>query len=993
MSKDTVNRQVNVFIETGNAQKALDTLTAKEKTLKEALAQATDPAVIKKLNDEITKLAEPIDRATKKLKGELSPSLKEMQTTVAKLNTELSKMSKEDPGYAKKLQQYNQATLQYQTHLSTIKNINIEHNSLFGKAGELIKEYGAEALALGGIAAGFEAIKGAIEAAIEKEENIARFKSTLDNIGRSDAFDRLTLSATKFAQRFSYLQEDDILPVFEQLITYGKLTEAQINDLTPVIINFAAKQRVSLTEATSAIIKALEGQGRELKQYGLNIKDAGTETERLNVIMTTLKAKVDGAADAFGQTTAGNIAATKKEFKETAETVGDELLPVLNKLLQAIQFITIGTKDLFSRLSDGIKSIYNLAFDQNQFVLDQVAKEQQERQDAILSDTDNFITAFRNRLNLLTGKDVDKQQADLISKAIEEKNKELDNAYRVLASERAQNSKEGIEYEKKRIDTINAEISALSSLNKTLGVSAEEAPKKAKELQDYAKAFQDILNRINEFNSKALSINVTPLEKELREAFDQYDRLFISIRDLRDADEKDIANKLKAGDINAQQAAEQRKVVEEKSRQDLLALETAYQNNKAAIVKKFADEQIKKQKEETDKLFQEELKSIQRITQELQKNSEQFFSDQVAAARIDQLNNDTIENKKKLLQAEQQQEIAAVTALHNKKEISEIEFQKRIAEIKKKYVDLNGKIDLEALEAFKKKTLEVISDAQQVFTALEEYNNFQNSQDEARLDQEQANADARKKILDNELAGKKISQQQYDREIAANDKRLADERRKIKVAEFRREQQIAIVKAVIDTASAVVEALPNYVLAGLVGATGALEIGLISAQKPPTYGKGGTLLSGPSHQSRSKGMPVVNPETGRTVALVEGGEAVLSKETYRNNKRLVDQLLDSSMHRNGATVRPMWKSSSPINFGHIQSSYNRVKMFDKGGFIPAADNVQQAQPATVPAYFNDEQFNALLTALNQPFRGYIVYKDITDAAARLSDIENESKFR
>ena len=47
----------------------------------------------------------------------------------------------------------------------------------------------------------------------------------------------------------------------------------------------------------------------------------------------------------------------------------------------------------------------------------------------------------------------------------------------------------------------------------------------------------------------------------------------------------------------------------------------------------------------------------------------------------------------------------------------------------------------------------------------------------------------------------------------------------------KKEQNIAMLMAVINTAEAVTKALPNFVLAGLVGAKGAIEIATIKAQK------------------------------------------------------------------------------------------------------------------------------------------------------------------
>jgi predicted nucleic acid-binding Zn-ribbon protein len=99
MATEQVNRQINIFIQSGDAQKVYDKLIAKEKELNKQLKETSDPTRIKKLNDELDKLQEPISRASKKLRGELAPSLKEQEALVKKLGSALAHMSKQDANF------------------------------------------------------------------------------------------------------------------------------------------------------------------------------------------------------------------------------------------------------------------------------------------------------------------------------------------------------------------------------------------------------------------------------------------------------------------------------------------------------------------------------------------------------------------------------------------------------------------------------------------------------------------------------------------------------------------------------------------------------------------------------------------------------------------------------------------------------------------------------------------------------------------------------
>ena len=330
MANQVVNRQVNVYINSGEAAKAYDKLIAKEKVLNAELAKTTDPKKIKALGAELDRLKEPIDRAAKKMRGELAPSIRELELATRRFLNEFKKTG--DPETLRKFQAFKQELDVAKQQLNGLDNAN----KTLTKGGIFSAAFWAN-LASNGIMKVTSLLGnffgGAIQEALDADAATRRLSSTLDNLGRSDVFDRITRKADEMAAKFRYLDNDDIVAVFNKLIDYGKLTEAEMNNLLPVIIDFAAKSQVSLEESTSVIIKALEGNAKALKEYGIDIKDAGDETERLNIIMTTLKEKVDGAGEAFQNSAKGGIAVAKQELNNLKEDIGNEIIPALNKLL------------------------------------------------------------------------------------------------------------------------------------------------------------------------------------------------------------------------------------------------------------------------------------------------------------------------------------------------------------------------------------------------------------------------------------------------------------------------------------------------------------------------------------------------------------------------------------------------------------------------------------------------------------------------------------
>ncbi|OHX67366.1 hypothetical protein [Flammeovirga pacifica] len=148
------------------------------------------------------------------------------------------------------------------------------------------------------------------------------------------------------------------------------------------------------------------------------------------------------------------------------------------------------------------------------------------------------------------------------------------------------------------------------------------------------------------------------------------------------------------------------------------------------------------------------------------------------------------------------------------------------------------------------------------------------------------------------------------------------------------------------------------------------------------YGSGGLLLSGPSHSQG--GMPILDPSTGSVVAEVEGGEPILSVDTYNNNKPLVDALLYTSMHRAGASL------------------------FEDGGILPqgsAEANVATENLGT-PTRQNNTQDTQILSQIAQQLavltsvvqaqqtmlKAYIVYDEYEAVKNRITEDQNEAQL-
>lgn len=249
------------------------------------------------------------------------------------------------------------------------------YSEALGGFGQKLKGYAANFLALIGVVGVGSVFKDSIDEFVEMDKNVRLLQNTLRNQGVPEAFDRIEAAAKRLAKQFTYLDDDEILKVFNQLLVYGKLTEDQMNELIPVIIDFAAATGQDLSSATSTIIKALEGNGKALKEYGINIKDAKSTSEAFGLIMTQLAPKVAGVGKAFNDSAAGGLAVSQQRFKDLKEEIGSGLLPVLNSVLGVLVKIGQGAIGAGRALSD--------AFSGNQSFVS-----------SILSNSDNKDIAF-----------------------------------------------------------------------------------------------------------------------------------------------------------------------------------------------------------------------------------------------------------------------------------------------------------------------------------------------------------------------------------------------------------------------------------------------------------------------------------------------------------------------------------------------------------------------------------------------------------------------
>lgn len=318
---DVINLTVNV---NGNpAQNQLNELRKKaadltfemnglKKGTSDYIAKATE---LKQVTAEMSNLKQEI--------GLTALSVKELNAERSKLTSLRNSVSPETKDWKNYDTQLQAVVARHKELTGGVQSIQ----SFQEKVGEGFKTLGVRVLEYIGIYGAIDVITEFFSSTIEEtnkaEAAVSNLKNTLENAGRLDLFEVLNEQSEKFAEIYKRINANDIKNVFSKLIDYGKLTQTQITSLTDVIINYAAKQKISVTEATDVFTKALEGNSKGLKTYGINIRDATNFGERLSLILGPMADKVRGAEAAFESTNKGAWQVFLENIVRTKERLGE----------------------------------------------------------------------------------------------------------------------------------------------------------------------------------------------------------------------------------------------------------------------------------------------------------------------------------------------------------------------------------------------------------------------------------------------------------------------------------------------------------------------------------------------------------------------------------------------------------------------------------------------------------------------------------------------
>lgn len=127
--------------------------------------------------------------------------------------------------------------------------------------------------------------------------------------------------------------DDDAIATGQTVLAQFGLTGQQLRELTPLMLDYAARTGKDMRIAAEDLGKAILGQGRALKVLGVDFKDTGDRTKNYQQLVDGLSATIGGFAENESKTAAGQLAILKNAYGDLQEVVGEKLMPVLTDLI------------------------------------------------------------------------------------------------------------------------------------------------------------------------------------------------------------------------------------------------------------------------------------------------------------------------------------------------------------------------------------------------------------------------------------------------------------------------------------------------------------------------------------------------------------------------------------------------------------------------------------------------------------------------------------
>lgn len=483
-------------------------------------------------------------------------------------------------------------------------------------------------------------------------------------------------------------------------------------------------------------------------------------------------------------------------------------------------------------------------------------------------------------------------QNNIVS-SLENRSKRIKNAEQELKTATEQLMKE----QAKKVEGSTA--STDTSDTPIIGSSGDKDGKgKATKAKDYTQEYEAAkrarLQAEQELQKEIAQGLEESLDKQLATTEQKYNEKKFKLQQENATLEQEISTLAaeKSNDPNREKAIAEKRQLMELNKQIEVAYEHQKEQELAQVREKYhakeAERRVKERSREIEALRRQKSEEIIEI-QSLEEAKKQL-RENLSAGELSKIK--TLEDAKKALRAQAEKELLALS-LKNFEEQKQIlmgylstltgeakeklveditQIEDKIVQIKEKLDNIKNNKDTKEKNAADKELEKVdvlgfsAKDWEDTFSNLDEMSNRFKAVDMAvgamnnafnmfsqlqqGLNQKEMaaftkNQEQKKKALLNQLNQGYISQAQYQRELQRLDEEADAKKKELSVKQFKAQKAMNMMNIIANTATGIMRAysdtgpIAGSVFAAIVGALGAVQLGIVAAQQPPSYAKGG----------------------------------------------------------------------------------------------------------------------------------------------------------
>lgn len=258
--------------------------------------------------------------------------------------------------------------------------LNQSASSFVGNLGAGLALKGFDAI-VSGVQAVADAIVGdGIEAAIQYEDALNQLKISfeLTGIASQESIDGFESFANQLEETTKFT-DDQILSNAALIQSLGNLSQEGLKEATQAAVDLAAATGKDLSEASTLVAKAANGQVAAFQRLGIEIKKGATDAQTYANAIEAINTRFGGAASRQLLTFSGATQQLRNSFEDTVKAIGNlvvkspALTGAINGISKVFQGLTTFLEGKFQG-QDPLRPLVNSAISLGQAINDFVVR-------------------------------------------------------------------------------------------------------------------------------------------------------------------------------------------------------------------------------------------------------------------------------------------------------------------------------------------------------------------------------------------------------------------------------------------------------------------------------------------------------------------------------------------------------------------------------------------------------------------------------------------